>query len=126
MQRSGAEALPGEAAARLSAFQGVLLVQAFRPDRLRSALLQLVKQLLGVPSVAPAAPSMAVLHAEAAVATPILFITTPAADPSQARRAGRGVGDCLTLREQGGPGVRSKRGQAVRRACRAGVYAATH
>jgi len=69
---------------RMSSFQRVLLIQAVRPDRLESALTQFACEAMGVGSLSPPALSLQRLHAdETHCKLPILFITTPGADPSQ-------------------------------------------
>lgn len=69
---------------RMTAFQRVLLVQAIRPDRLESALTQFACEAMGVASLSPPALSLQRLHGEETHSKlPILFITTPGADPSQ-------------------------------------------
>jgi len=68
---------------RLTAFQRVLLVQALRPDRLESALTQFACEAMGVSSMSPPPLSLQRLHSdETNSKLPILFITTPGADPS--------------------------------------------
>lgn len=65
-------------------FQQLLFIQAARPDRLESAMGRFICEALGVPSVAPPTSSLdAVFREESSSAEPVLFITTPGADPSQ-------------------------------------------
>ena len=64
-------------------FQKVLIVQAFRPDRLQSAILQFVTDVLRIDSVSPPPLSLTALHAESSNQTPLLFISSPGADPSK-------------------------------------------
>lgn len=65
-------------------FQQLLFVQAARPDRLESAMGRFICEALGVPSVAPPTSSLDVIYREeSSHAEPVLFITTPGADPSQ-------------------------------------------
>lgn len=69
---------------RMSSFQRVLMIQAVRPDRLESALTQFSSEAIGVSSLSPPPLSLARLHKEETTAkVPILFVTTPGADPSQ-------------------------------------------
>ncbi|KAI8844037.1 dynein heavy chain and region D6 of dynein motor-domain-containing protein [Chytriomyces cf. hyalinus JEL632] len=72
---------------RVSSFQKVLLVKALRPDRLMSAMSSFCCHVLGVQSLAPAALNFKrIFDQETIAAEPILFITTPGADPSQELR----------------------------------------
>jgi len=64
-------------------FQKVLIVQAFRPDRLQSAILQFVTDVLRIESVSPPPLSLSTLHSESSSLTPLLFISSPGADPSK-------------------------------------------
>jgi len=69
---------------RMSSFQRVLMIQAVRPDRLESALTQFSCEAIGVSSLSPPPLSLNRLHKEESNAkTPVLFVTTPGADPSQ-------------------------------------------
>jgi dynein heavy chain 2 len=69
---------------RMSAFQRVLMVQAIRPDRLESALTQFACEAVGVSSLSPPPLSLQRIHKEETHSKiPILFVTTPGADPSQ-------------------------------------------
>jgi len=68
---------------RMSAFQRVLLIQAVRPDRLESMLTRFACDAIGVPSLSGPPLSLPRLHKEESSAkVPILFVTTPGADPS--------------------------------------------
>jgi dynein heavy chain 2 len=68
---------------RLSSFQRVLLTQACRPDRLESALTQFTCEAMGVKSLSPPPLSLKGLHGdETTNRIPVLFVTTPGADPS--------------------------------------------
>ncbi|RKO94668.1 hypothetical protein BDK51DRAFT_21975 [Blyttiomyces helicus] len=69
---------------KISAFQKVIIVQALRPDRLLSAMTNFCCNVLGIESLAPSPLNMKRLYLEETIPTePILFITTPGADPSQ-------------------------------------------
>lgn len=69
---------------RMSSFQRVLLIQAVRPDRLESALTQFACESVGVTSLSPPPLSLVRLHeSETNSRIPILFVTTPGADPTQ-------------------------------------------
>lgn len=69
--------------ARMSSFQRVLMVQACRPDRLESALTQFACEAIGVSSLSPPPLSLQRLHKEETEAKiPVLFVTTPGADPT--------------------------------------------
>lgn len=68
---------------RMSSFQRVLLIQAVRPDRLESALTQFACEAIGVSSLSPPPLSLKRLHSdETDCKVPVLFVTTPGADPS--------------------------------------------
>jgi len=68
---------------RMSSFQRVLLIQALRPDRLESALTQFACEAMGVTSLSPPPLSLTrVFKDESTASVPILFVTTPGADPS--------------------------------------------
>ncbi|GLI62890.1 cytoplasmic dynein 1b heavy chain [Volvox africanus] len=79
------DALPGKVAGgRVNPFQQLLLVKAFRPDRLQSAMSSFICGTLNIKSVAPPPFSLKTLiETESRCDEPILFITTPGADPSQ-------------------------------------------
>jgi dynein heavy chain 2 len=69
---------------RMSTFQRVLMIQAVRPDRLESALTSFACEAIGVNSLSPPPLSLQRLHKEDTQSRiPVLFITTPGADPSQ-------------------------------------------
>eukprot|EP00927_Polykrikos_kofoidii_P027109 TRINITY_DN23975_c0_g4_i1.p1 TRINITY_DN23975_c0_g4~~TRINITY_DN23975_c0_g4_i1.p1 ORF type:complete len:2595 (-),score=618.45 TRINITY_DN23975_c0_g4_i1:108-6821(-) len=69
---------------RMTDFHRVLLVQAVRPDRLESALMRFACDSVGVSSLSPPPLSLVRLHAdESSCSIPVLFVTTPGADPSQ-------------------------------------------
>lgn len=67
----------------ISPFQKVLIVQAFRPDRLQSALMQFCTDLLRIDSISPPPVSLASLYEAADSKTPVLLISSPGADPSK-------------------------------------------
>jgi dynein heavy chain 2 len=64
-------------------FQRVLMVQAFRPDRLQSSLLQFCTDMLRVESISPPPLSLAALHQESDPLSPLLLISSPGADASK-------------------------------------------
>jgi len=64
-------------------FQRVLVVQAFRPDRLYSAMTQFCTDLLRIDSISPPPLSLKSLFEESDSSTPILLISSPGADPSK-------------------------------------------
>ncbi|KAL2914266.1 hypothetical protein HK105_206212 [Polyrhizophydium stewartii] len=69
---------------KISPFQRLLVVQALRPDRLLTAMSAFSCNALGIDSLAPPPLNMKKILDEETIATePILFITTPGADPSQ-------------------------------------------
>ncbi|KAG2486208.1 hypothetical protein HYH03_015170 [Edaphochlamys debaryana] len=83
---SGAtDALPGKVAGgKVNPFQQLLLVKAFRPDRLQSAMSSFICGTLNIKSVSPPPFSLkGLIESETKPEEPILFITTPGADPSQ-------------------------------------------
>nr|BCL66104.1 cytoplasmic dynein 1b heavy chain [Volvox africanus] len=83
---SGAtDALPSKVAGgRVNPFQQLLLVKAFRPDRLQSAMSSFICGTLNIKSVSPPPFSLKTLiEMESRCDEPVLFITTPGADPSQ-------------------------------------------
>ena len=69
----------------VSPFQRVLAIQAFRPDRLQTALLNFCTELLRAESVSPPPLSLAALLAESDASTPLLLISSPGADASKVR-----------------------------------------
>ncbi|KAJ3140439.1 Cytoplasmic dynein 2 heavy chain 1 [Physocladia obscura] len=78
---------PHSISKRLSLFQKMLLVKLLRPDRLLSAMSSFCCSTMGVSNLAPKALNFKRLFEEETLATePILFITTPGADPSQELR----------------------------------------
>lgn len=67
----------------VSNFQKVLVVQAFRPDRLQSALILFSCDLLRIDSLSPPSMSLADLYHESGCQSPILLLSSPGADPSK-------------------------------------------
>ncbi|KAJ3070332.1 Cytoplasmic dynein 2 heavy chain 1 [Podochytrium sp. JEL0797] len=88
MARTSCEVeFPQTMSKRVSLFQKMLLVKLLRPDRLMSAISAFSCSVLGIQSLAPAALNFQHLVDDETVARePILFITTPGADPSQELR----------------------------------------
>ncbi|KAJ9505746.1 hypothetical protein QJQ45_029247, partial [Haematococcus lacustris] len=75
-------ALPQRIANKVSPFQTLLLVQAFRPDKLQSAMTAFACSSLNVKGVSPPSTSLrALIEAESSATQPILLLTTPGADP---------------------------------------------
>lgn len=67
----------------ISPFQRVLIIQALRPDRLMSALLQFCCDIFRVETVYPTPFSLPNLHSESVPENPILLISSPGADSSK-------------------------------------------
>jgi dynein heavy chain 2 len=67
----------------VSHFQKVLIVQAFRPDRLQSSILQFCVELLRIESVSPPPLSLSALYDESTPMNPLLLISSPGADASK-------------------------------------------
>lgn len=67
----------------ISPFQRVLVVQALRPDRLMSAVMQFCCDLLRVESIYPAPLSFPALHSDSSAHSPILLISSPGSDASK-------------------------------------------
>jgi dynein heavy chain 2 len=67
----------------VSPFQRVLVMQAFRPDRLQTAILNFCTDMLRIESVSPPPLSLAAMLAESSPADPILLISSPGADASK-------------------------------------------
>eukprot|EP00455_Lapot_gusevi_P046342 TRINITY_DN6084_c0_g1_i4.p1 TRINITY_DN6084_c0_g1~~TRINITY_DN6084_c0_g1_i4.p1 ORF type:complete len:746 (-),score=233.94 TRINITY_DN6084_c0_g1_i4:98-2335(-) len=68
----------------LTGFQQLLLVQVFRPDRLHTCMNVFVCEMMKIKSVSP--PTLIlkkVYEEESQPVEPLLFVTTPGADPSQ-------------------------------------------
>lgn len=68
----------------LSAFQKLLVVQALRPDRLQSAIIQFICGVMQLKSLTPPPLDFKdIATEEASNATPVLLLTTAGADPSK-------------------------------------------
>ncbi|DBA00111.1 TPA: hypothetical protein N0F65_000402 [Lagenidium giganteum] len=68
----------------LSAFQKVLVVQALRPDRLQSAIINFICSVMQLKSLTPPPIDFkAIVSEEATNMTPVLVLTTAGADPSK-------------------------------------------
>ncbi|XP_069679211.1 cytoplasmic dynein 2 heavy chain 1 isoform X2 [Periplaneta americana] len=78
---------PVQLARRLTPFQQVLVIQALRPDRLHSALVQFSLQTLGLQDLSPPALSLKQLLYETLPTEPVLLVISPGADPSEELRA---------------------------------------
>ncbi|CAD7952833.1 unnamed protein product, partial [Amoebophrya sp. A25] len=80
------ESFPADSFPRMTAFQRILLLQAVRPDRLETGLQRFACDILGVTSLSPPPLSLPKLLEEDsgddARLRPVLFMTTPGADPS--------------------------------------------
>ena len=75
---------PGQHKQKLTAFQRVLLIQVFRPDRVESALNSFVAESLGLTSITGLVWSFkSILKEEPTPDIPILFITSQGSDPSK-------------------------------------------
>ncbi|CAB3367864.1 Hypothetical predicted protein [Cloeon dipterum] len=66
----------------LSLFQRVLVVQALRPDRLRTAMILFAQLTLNISDIFPSALSLKKLLSEAQSTEPILLLSLPGTDPS--------------------------------------------
>ena len=67
----------------LTGFQQLLVIQAFRPDRLESAMKQFVCDLLGIKDISPETLNLRKLYTKETISTePILIIISAGADPS--------------------------------------------
>jgi len=67
----------------VSPFQKVLIIQAFRPDRLQSALTQFCTDLLRIDSVSPPPLSLDAYYKESTAKMPLLLVSSAGADPSK-------------------------------------------
>ncbi|CAH8494870.1 unnamed protein product [Schistosoma turkestanicum] len=74
-----------QAKSSLTAFQfNVLAIQALRPDRLHSALLQFASRTLDLPQLSPSTLNLhRLFETETRSTEPILILISPGADPSQ-------------------------------------------
>jgi dynein heavy chain 2, cytosolic len=76
----------------VSAFQRVLVIQAFRPDRLQSALTQFCTDLLRIESVSPSPLSLPAFHKESEIlssTSPLLLIQSQGSDASKELQVSR-------------------------------------
>lgn len=74
----------GSSGGGLSAFQKLLVVQALRPDRLQSAIIQFICGVMQLKSLTPPPLDFKdVAMDEASNVTPVLLLTTAGADPSK-------------------------------------------
>jgi dynein heavy chain 2, cytosolic len=67
----------------ITPFQKVLIVQAFRPDRLQSAILQFCMDMLRIDSISPPPVALSALFEETSPQVPLLLISSPGADASK-------------------------------------------
>lgn len=74
--------LPGKAETACRPFQRLLVMQAFRPDRLPVAMETFVTQMLKLPSLNPSGISLADLAQRSGCMEPVILIVTPGSDPS--------------------------------------------
>ena len=75
-------ALPGRWAGQVSAFQKLLLVKAFRDEKLVFAIRNYVKEQLGALFVTASSTSMEEIHDDMDCATPCIFVLSQGADPT--------------------------------------------
>ncbi|XP_069942834.1 cytoplasmic dynein 2 heavy chain 1 isoform X1 [Cherax quadricarinatus] len=75
--------LPVQLGQKLSGFQHLLLIQALRPDRLQSAMVNFATRALGMKELSPPALNLRRLLPETSAGEPIMIIISPGADPSQ-------------------------------------------
>ncbi|ROT63097.1 putative cytoplasmic dynein 2 heavy chain 1-like isoform X1 [Penaeus vannamei] len=68
---------------KLSPFQQLLVIQAIRPDRLQSSMVNFVTRALGMKELSPPALNLRRLLSETVATEPILIIISAGADPSQ-------------------------------------------
>eukprot|EP00798_Chlamydomonas_sp_ICE-L_P023166 gene23167-30374_t len=88
---SDATTLPPKIAGKVNAFQALLLVKSFRPDRLQSAMTSFVCSALNVKSVQPPAFSLKdLITTETQPDQPVLFLTTPGRDKYHEVAMGQG------------------------------------
>ncbi|XP_047126593.1 cytoplasmic dynein 2 heavy chain 1 isoform X1 [Hydra vulgaris] len=74
---------PASLSKKVSAFQQLLVVQAFRPDRLQSAISVFTARSLGLKVLSTSSLSLKNLVKETTSKEPILIIISPGSDPSQ-------------------------------------------
>jgi dynein heavy chain 2 len=68
---------------QLTLFQQILVIQAFRPDRLESAMRQFACELLEIKDISPETLNLKKLYSKETISTePSLIIISPGADPS--------------------------------------------
>ncbi|TPX45912.1 hypothetical protein SeLEV6574_g03556 [Synchytrium endobioticum] len=77
---------PSEAG-QLSVFHRLMIVKTLRPDRLLSTMTNVAREILGLDSLNLMSLTFAQLHQESSSAEPVLFITSPGADPSEELRS---------------------------------------
>ncbi|XP_042221258.1 cytoplasmic dynein 2 heavy chain 1-like isoform X2 [Homarus americanus] len=75
--------IPVQLNQKLSGFQQLLVIQAIRPDRLQSAMVNFANRALGMKELSPPALNLRRLLPETTAGEPILIIISPGADPSQ-------------------------------------------
>lgn len=64
-------------------FQQILIIQAFRPDRLESAMRLFACDVLGIQDISPETLNLKKLYSKETIAAePILILISPGADPS--------------------------------------------
>ncbi|XP_068211563.1 cytoplasmic dynein 2 heavy chain 1 [Palaemon carinicauda] len=68
---------------KLSPFQELLIIQAIRPDRLVSAMVNFTSRALGMKELSSPTLNLRRLMTETTASEPILIIISPGADPSQ-------------------------------------------
>ncbi|VDM11066.1 unnamed protein product [Wuchereria bancrofti] len=77
-------AFPSAIDAVLTPFQKLLVIQAIRPERLYSAMISFVTNVLGIPSINPSPLDLkSIYKLESNENEPIMILISPGADPSQ-------------------------------------------
>lgn len=76
------ESLPGKWNTLLSTFQKVLVLRCLRPDRVTSAIQDLVAGHLGDRFVEPQTSDLSALFKESSPTTPLIFVLSPGTDPA--------------------------------------------
>ena len=67
----------------MTSFQQLLVIQAFRPDRLESSMRLFACDLLGIRDISPETLNLKKLYSTETISTePILIIISPGVDPS--------------------------------------------